>query len=218
MLNKIKIIALHPVFIYLVIFILECIPIKTAFVYNELPLEGDNFRTPTNEAVFYFSNNGKYAYPSPECYFELGNPPWSATYEQGGVKTVSNNIEASIPFRGFMCDKVVVSKTPSVQLSFSEKYLIFSYFLVNFSTFSHVFFYMLLAFSLLMYLPYSKKSYWHTFILCFMGGGLLELIQHFFIEGRNAGYDDMLMNTLGSIIAIVFYYFLKKKFLFLRRV
>jgi VanZ family protein len=214
MLQIIKRFLLNPVFVYIVIFILECIPIKVAFVFDELPKDGDNFKNSTSAAVFYYSNNGKYAYPSEECYFELGNPPWSATYEQGGVKTVSDKIEALIPFKGFMCDKDVVAKAPSVDHSFTEKYLTFNYFLGNFSTFSHVFFYMLFAFSLLLYLPNFKISYWYTFGLCFMGGGLLELIQHFFIEGRNASFDDMLMNTLGSFIAIVFYYFLEKKFLF----
>lgn len=218
MLQKIKTFLLNPIFIYLIIFVLECIPIKGAFVFNELPKEGDNFKNPTNAAVFYYSNNEKYAYPSEECYFKLGNPPWSATYAQGGVKTISDQIMASIPLKGLMCNKVVVAKTPIIALSFSEKYLTFSYFLGNFYTFSHVFFYMLLAFSILMYLPYAKKSYWHTFILCFLGGGLLELIQHFFIEGRNAGYDDMFMNSLGSFIAIVVYFFLVKKYLFLKRV
>ncbi len=218
MLNKIKIIALHPVFIYLVIFILECIPIKSPTIFHEFPKEGDNFRAKSNEAVYYYSKNGKYVYTSSECYFKLGNPPFSALYGQGGIKMISDKIDAEIPLQGSMCEKVAVVKTVIKKISFSEKYLNLDYFLFSFSTFAHLFCYMLFAFSIIYHQSKSNKKYWFAFITCFIGGVFLEVVQHFFIEGRNASFEDVLMNTTGCTIALVAYYFLNKKFLFLRRV
>jgi glycopeptide antibiotics resistance protein len=69
---------------------------------------------------------------------------------------------------------------------------------------------MLLALSILYQFRNNTKKYYHAFAACFIGGGLLELIQHYFIEGRTATFDDLAMNTLGSIIAIVAFWTLTK--------
>lgn len=192
----------HPILIYFVIFLLECIPVKSPDVLNEFPKEGDNFKSPDSFAVYYYTHNGKYNYTSPECYFKLGNPPFSATYEQGGIKTISTEIANKIPLLGSMCEKNGITKIEKKEISFDKKYLTVNYFLDNFSTFSHVFFYMLLAFSILYQYRNNAKKYINAFVACFIGGGVLELIQHYFIEGRTATFDDLAMNTLGSIIAI----------------
>jgi VanZ like family len=214
-LKKLKNILFNPFLIYLLISFLECIPVKSPIIYSELPKEGDNFRSKSNEAVYYYSKDGKYSYTSQECYFNLGNPPFSATYEQGGIKMISDEIVNKIPLLGSMCEEVVVAKIIKKDIPFSEKYLTVNYFLFSFSTFSHVFFYMLLAFSIIYHQSKSNKNYWFVFITCFIGGVFLELIQHFFIEGRNASFDDVLMNSIGAIIAILFYYLMNKKSLFL---
>ena len=213
--KKIKNIIINPILIYTVIFFLECIPIKSPPIFYEFPKEGDNFRSKSNEAVYNYSENGKYVYTSSDCYFELGNPPFSATYEQGGIKMISDEIVDKIPLLGSMCEKVVVAKIVKQDIPFSEKYLTVNYFQFSFSTLAHVFFYMLLAFSIIYHQSKSNKKYWFAFITCFIGGVFLELIQHFFIEGRNASFDDVLMNSIGSIIAILFYYFINKNSLFL---
>lgn len=213
-LKKIKNIVIHPILIYIMIFFLECIPIVRPTVFYTLPKDGDNFRTPTSEAVYYFTKNGKYSYTSPDCYFKLGNPPFSATYKQGGIKIISTEIADKIPLMGTMCGEVVVAKIVNKEIPFSEKYLNVNYFLFSFSTFSHVFFYMLLAFSIIYYFSNNKNKYWFTFIFCFIGGSFLELVQHFFIEGRNASFEDVFMNSVGSIIAISIYFWLQKNSLF----
>jgi VanZ family protein len=213
-LKKIKNIVINPILIYIIIFFLECIPIESPTVFYTLPKDGDNFRSPTSEAVYYFTKNGKYSYTSPDCYFKLGNPPFSATYKQGGIKTISTEIVDKIPLMGTMCGEVVVAKIVKKEIPFSEKYLNVNYFLFSFSTFSHVFFYMLLAFSIVYYLSNNKNKYWLTFIFCFIGGGFLELVQHFFIEGRNASFEDVFMNSVSSIIAISIYFWLQKRSLF----
>jgi len=213
---KIFKIVFHPIFIYLVIFFLECIPIKTPEVLNELPKNGDNFKSPDSFAVFYYHNNGKYSYTSPECYFKLGNPPFSSTYEQGGIKTISTLIANKIPFKGTMCEEIKIPKIKKKEISFEEKYLNTNYLLDNFSTFSHLMFYMLLAFSILYQFRNNSKKYLLSLVGCFIGGGLLEIIQHHFIEGRTATYDDLAMNTLGSIIAIVAFWILNRNSTFFR--
>jgi hypothetical protein len=200
----------HPILIYTVIFFLECIPIKAPVLVNEFPKEGDNFKSPDSFDVYHYTNNEKYSYTSPECYFRLGNPPFSATYEQGGIKTISTEIAAKIPLKGSMCGEKVVAKIEKKDISFDKKYLTTNYLLDNFSVFSHIFFYMLLAFSILYHYRNNTKKYYHAFVGCFIGGGLLELIQHYFIEGRTATFDDLAMNTLGSIIAILAFWTLTK--------
>lgn len=207
----------HPILIYTIIFFLECIPIKTPEVINEFPKEGDNFKSPDSFSVYYYTNNGKYNYTSPECYFKLGNLPFSATYEQGGIKTISAEIANKIPLMGSMCGEKVVAKIEKKDISFDKKYLTTNYLLDNFSVFSHVFFYMLFAFSILYQFRNNTKKYYHAFVACFIGGGLLELIQHSFIEGRTATFDDLAMNTLGSMIAIVTFGFLTKNKLLKKR-
>jgi len=196
----------HPILIYLVIFFLECIPVRAPEVQNELPKEGDNFKSPDSFSVYYYTNNGKYNYTSAECYFELGNPPFSATYEQGGIKTISTQIAAKIPLMGSMCGEKVVAKIEKKEMSFDKKYLTTNYLLDNFSVFSHIFFYMLLAFSILLHFKNDSTNYLYAVAACFVGGGVLELIQHYFIEGRTATFDDLAMNTLGSIIAIIVFW------------
>lgn len=195
--------------IFIIISFLECIPIKSPIVYNELPKEGDNFKSPSSDDVFYFTNNAKYSYTSADCYFQLGNPPFSATYKQGGIKSISTEIADQIVLKGSMCGELVVKKTESRKLSFIEKYTSVNYLLENFSTFSHFFFYMLLAFSIITYQTSNKSRYLITFIACFIGGGLLELVQFAFIEGRNASFEDIVMNSLGSCCAILIYHLYK---------
>ncbi|MCZ8198731.1 MAG: VanZ family protein [Flavobacterium sp.] len=206
----------HPILIYTVIFFLECIPIKAPVLVNEFPKEGDNFKSPDSFAVYHYTNNGKYSYTSPECYFRFGNPPFSATYEQGGIKTISTKIANKIPLMGSMCGEKVVAKIEKRDISFDKKYLNTNYLLDNFSVFSHIFFYMLLAFSILLLYKNDTKNYLYAFVACFVGGGLLELVQHYFIEGRTATFEDLAMNTLGSIIAIVTFWILIRNSSFFR--
>jgi VanZ family protein len=176
-----------------------------------MPKAGDNFKTLENSAVFYYNGKGKYSYSSPECFFKFGNPPFQTDPKDGGVKLIDAKIVDEIPFLGDMCDekksKSVYSraKSPSYQ-----KYLSTNYLLDNFSELSHLFFYTLWSLSLMFYFKANQRNYLWTFAICFTGGAVLEFVQLYFIEGRNASYEDQALNCLGAVVGIILYWIYKR--------
>lgn len=201
----------------MVIFILECISTENNVVYNKMPKEGDNFRAVTSKEVFYFSKDGKYNYTSDECYFSHGNPPYSAGYRDGGIMLVTPQIADKIQFKGSMCTEQKPSTIEDKKLSFFDKYATTSFFLGHFSGISHVLFYLVLAFSTTYHFSNKKHNYILTFTLCFVGGGLLEVIQHFFVVGRSGSIEDQVLNSIGILLGmslfwvVTKYNFLKEK-------
>lgn len=209
----IKKVVFHPVFIYLLIAALESIPYKPnseKIILNEMPKIGENFGIINDQSIYYYSGKGKYSYPSVDCYFGNGNPSFDTPYKDGGIKTISKSIADQIPLLGSMCGaekvKVVANKNNSVL----KKYSSTNYLLDHFSNISHVLSYLILSFSILFYFKSRKSKYWIAFWACFLGGGLLEGVQYFFIVGRNASYEDQILNCLGAIIGIVMFWTFKK--------
>lgn len=210
MLKKIVKTIFHPVLIYVVIFILECIPIKKPIVYNDMPKEGENFKTESTDSVFYYIKKQKYFYESEECYFSFGNLPFNKTYKEGGIKVVTEDVAWSIPLGGPMCGDKKLVKTEKKSHGFFEKYFNIGFFLMQFSAIAHFLVYALLAFSTRYKFQQIKRPYWFAFLVGVLGGGLLEVIQHIFVEGRSASSDDMLLNTLGTLFGLLSFWLIKK--------
>lgn len=205
-------VIIHPLFVYIFIAILECLPYTSnRLVLHEMPKAGDNFKSPDNSAVFYYNGVGKYSYASPECFFKLGNPPFQTSPNDGGIKLIDAQIVKKIPFLGDLCDeKKAQSVYSRAQSPSYQKYLSTNYLLDNFSDLSHIVFYTLWSLSLMFYFKANRrKSFW-TFAICFTGGAVLEFVQLFFIQGRNASYQDQLLNCLGAIVGIILFLVVKK--------
>ena len=140
MFNKIIKVLIHPLFIYRIIFALECIPYHPnakLVVLHEMPKAGDNFRTQNSEAVYYYSGKGKYGYTTPECYFGYVNPTFDISYKDGGIKTIDAVIGDKIPLLGSMCDeekKVEVKTNRSRVTNFFSTNFLLDYF----SNVSHI--------------------------------------------------------------------------------
>lgn len=212
MLQKVFKLLIHPFLVYALIAALECIPYypnAPKVVLYEMPLKGDNFGVPHSQAVYYYSGKGKYAYTSVECYFSYGNPSFDIGYKNGGIKTIDTAIANKIPLLGDMCDEaenVAVKKnTSTIANIFSTNFL-----LDYFSGVSHILSYLVLSLSILYHLRLQKKKYWIAFITVFIGGGILEFIQEFFILGRNASFEDQVSNCIGAIIGMLLFWILFK--------
>lgn len=211
MFRKLKKILIHPIFIYAVIAMLECIKYDDhTFVQNVMPNVGDNFKTKDSDAVYYFSGTGKYSYSSIDCYFSYKNPPFELSATEGGIKTINASIADNIPLLGGMCDHQKIKTEKINTYSPIKKYFSTNYLLFNFSNASHIISYFIFVFSILFYIKTTKNKYWIAFGLCFIGGGLLELVQKFFIEGRTASFEDQLLNCLGAILGIMLFCFFQK--------
>jgi hypothetical protein len=196
----------HPLFVYAVIASLCCIKLDEGKVYDGMPNKGDNFRTKEDATIYYFSGIGKYKYDDADCYFSKGNPPFGVEYEQGGVKTIDNSSAEKIPLMGTMCSSTPITiEKKQIQANFADKYLTKGFLLANFSELAHLGFYMALALSILLYYPNLQNKYLIAFILCLIGGIILEIVQHFFIMGRQASWEDLLLNTIGSFIGMLFF-------------
>ncbi len=205
--RKLVFLVIHPVFIYCIIAILECIPYESHLgkkVYHEMPKVGDNFQQEGDLEVYYYTGKGKYSYTTPECYFSFGNPSWGAKYEDGGIKTVDIKIAQSIPLLGNMCED---KKEVNFEKSYPTKETIYStnFLMDYFSGVSHFLTYLVFSFSILFHFRLRKFKYWATFIIVFISGGVLEFVQEFFIEGRHASIEDQNSNCLGAIVAIVLF-------------
>lgn len=210
--NQFLKVIIHPLFVYLFIAVLECLPYTSnRLVLHEMPKAGDNFKSPENSAVFYYNGVGKYSYASPECFFKLGNPPFQTNPKEGGIKLIDAQIVEKIPFLGDLCDeKKVKSVYSRTKAPVYQKYLSTNYLLDNFSDLSHIVFYTLWALSLMFYFKANQRKNLWTFVTCFTGGAVLEFVQLFFIEGRNASFADQGLNSLGAVIGIVLYWIFQK--------
>jgi len=206
-------ILIHPLFLYSIIAFLQCIPHTTdgtKVILYEMPNVGDNFRIIDSEAVYYYSGKGKYGYPNIECYYSYGNPAFDVDYEKGGIKTIDKSIADQIPLLGSMCNNAQKITEVKNQKSSLNRYFSINYLLFNFSNFSHVFFYVLLACSTIFHFRTSAYKYWFGFIACFFGGALLEFIQYFFVFGRSASWEDQGLNSLGAIIGMFLFWILDR--------
>lgn len=205
---------LHPLFVYAIIALLSCLTRDdNAHVLQEMPLTGDNFRTKDDGTIYYYNGAGKYLYTSAECYFSYGNPSFAKHYSQGGVKIIAQSFADRIPLMGNMCDdkKIAAAKTNIIiqkrnVIIPAEMYFSKGFLLANFSELAHVGCYMILALSVLLYIPGKRNKYLITFGLCLTGGIILEFIQHFFIFGREASFQDAAMNSMGTLAGMLIYW------------
>ncbi|MBS1535641.1 MAG: VanZ family protein [Bacteroidetes bacterium] len=176
-----------------------------------MPHTGDNFRSFDNPTVYYYNGKGKFSYSSQECFFKFGNPPFETNPEDGGVKYIEKRIVDAIPYLGDMCGKQKSAPVYNrIKVPAYKKYLSTNYLLDNFSDISHFTFYTLWALSLMFYLRENKNKSYLTFAICFLGGAMLEFVQLFFIEGRNASFEDEELNCLGAVVGIVLFWILQK--------
>ncbi len=192
----------HPIFIYLIITVLCCLP-KGTEVLNEMPNAGDSFKSNTSQTVYYFNGKGKLNYRTVDCYFKLGNPPFETNWQEGGIKTINEVIVNQIPLIGDMCDS---SQTKPTEISIKKVetpwyfYISKEYLLSKFSEVAHFISYLILSISLLNHFKTSSKKYLITITACLVGGILLEFVQHFFIPGREASIEDVCLNMSGCLV------------------
>jgi VanZ family protein len=52
---------------------------------------------------------------------------------------------------------------------------------------------------------YSTKWWIYPLVATFLMGFITEIVQHFFIEGRNGDPVDLIINLLGSVTVTVVY-------------
>ena len=177
-----------------------------------MPKRGDNFKSSQSAAVYYFNGYGKLIYPTIECYKSHDNPEFGIKYEFGGIKSIDENLNSKIPLIGKMCDslkvidKIDIPKTSPPLKTYLDKNIL----LDKFSEIAHFICYALLAISLMNYLKDNKKRIQITFVLCLIGGIILEIIQGLFIFGRHCSWEDVVLNSLGCITGIGLYFSLKK--------
>lgn len=204
----------HPIFIYLIITVLCCLP-KGTEVLNEMPIAGDNFKSNTSQTVYYFNGKGKFDYQSPDCFFKLGNPPFETNWQEGGIKTINESIVNQIPLMGNMCDS---SQTQAIVISIKKVetpwyfYISKDYLLSKFSEVAHFISYLILSISLINHFKKSTNKYLIAISICLVGGIILEFVQHFFIPGREASNEDVVLNMLGCLLGVVFYLKCKSMF------
>lgn len=211
MFRILRIIAAHPVFVYLIIIMLECIPyVKHTKIFNEIPEAGVNFRPADSPTVYYYSGKGKYAYVSADCYFSFGNPPFETSPEAGGIKTLNKEIADAIPLLGEMCGGQKIENAAMKTVSPYKKFLSTNYLLDEYSNISHVISYMLLSLSLLFYFRPRKNLFVVVFAICFTGGAILEFVQKYFIEGRTASFEDQFLNCVGATLGILIFIGIRK--------
>ncbi len=57
----------------------------------------------------------------------------------------------------------------------------------------------------------NKKAipYIITLLFCVIYGGVTEIIQHFFVDGRSGEIADFAANTIGSLIGVAGFYYMK---------
>lgn len=213
-------VLIHPLLIYHIIAILECRPYHSALdqqVYLSLPKIGENFKAPNEDMVYYYSGKGKYMYSSIDCFFSMGNPSWSESLENGGIRTIDDSIAAAIPLLGDMCDdnmlhsqaiRTVEGKKIDIGL---QRYFSFNYLIDNFSGLAHLLAYFLLAFSICYKFIASKFKYAIAFFGCFIGGSILEIIQHLLIIGRSGSWSDIWINSVGALLGIATYWMFNRK-------
>ncbi|MFQ3577117.1 MAG: hypothetical protein SNJ77_11845, partial [Cytophagales bacterium] len=81
-------------------------------VFDVMPLSGENIRTIESPVVYYFDGSLKHIYPNENCYFSLGNPPFSEHYSRGGIKFVTQRVIDMIPDGETLCseNKQVIQK------------------------------------------------------------------------------------------------------------
>ncbi len=183
---------------YITIFVLSMVP-SSNMVLDELPNEGDNFKSPDNTAVYHYSNGCKYLYDNTECYISKGNPPYGTSPNNGGIKVVERSLTDQIPLGGYVCSgKVdVVLATPI------EDALSIQDFIYRVSDYGHFPAYYLLTLLLFMSLTKVKNPMRWAFILSFLGGGIIELAQGYFNIGRQASLGDLGLNIGGTCLALL---------------
>ncbi len=51
--------------------------------------------------------------------------------------------------------------------------------------------------------PLSARFLWNSFFICLLYGGLIELLQHFFVTNRHGEWLDFVANGLGALLALL---------------
>lgn len=169
-------------------------------VFNEMPVEGDNFKAPNHPTIYHYQHSAKYSYDDSTCYFSKGNPPFGTSYEQGGIKTINKEIVESIPNKGSVCEeKIVQAPKPKTSTGFSLKV-----FIRKFADYGHYPAYVILTLLLLWSFDNVALRITWSLTLSITGGILIEIIQGLFIDGRSGSLSDLMLNLLGIGTAFVF--------------
>ncbi|QCR24406.1 VanZ family protein [Pontibacter sp. SGAir0037] len=84
--------------------------------------------------------------------------------------------------------------------------------LLSFDSFAHAFMFAVLTFFMIVGLKkqfsYPRLKHYAirtSFFICSIFGILIELLQHFFIQGREGDIIDIISDTIGSLTGILLY-------------
>jgi hypothetical protein len=176
-------------------------------VLDELPNEGDNFKSPESAVVYHYQNGKKYIYDNSECYFSKGNPPYGTSPNKGGIKVVESSLTDLIPLGGTVCSGNA-GEVPVVHIEDSFSIQDFIY---QVSDYGHFPAYLLFTLLLFMSLTKVKNTMVWAFVLSFLGGGLIELAQGYFNLGRQASLSDLGLNLGGTCLALFILYYRQQR-------
>lgn len=173
-----------------------------------LPLEGQNFKVVDAPVVYRLERGHRRPYKSAAAFLlRLENPPFGTPYEEGGILLCDSVVLLFYPLGVKMPDLGKEEVQSSDNYSYQKVNLSCS--LLGKDKIGHLLIYIGLA--ILLWLTFAKlfslSQNKMLILVVLLGCGigfLLELGQQFCSKGRDAEWEDMLMNSIGISIGVVF--------------
>lgn len=170
-----------------------------------LPQEGENFKVIDDVVVYHLERGQRRSYKTGASYLQRpGNPPFGTPYEEGGILLVDSFVLLLHPLGADMprlkdTTSVLLAPTIPQGPAWWEPY-------THWDKLGHAGVYLLLG--LLLWKSCEQRhqrpvvtAAWVLAVGTVLGW-LLELAQASFSLGRDAEWDDLLMNTLGLLLGI----------------
>lgn len=171
------------------------------------PQEGDNFKIVDASVVYRLDRGHRRPYKSAAAFLSRSeNPPFGTPYVEGGILLCDSIVLLFYPLGVKMPrpneGKIVpFHKRPLQRVNAGRS-------LLRKDKVGHLLVYMGLA--ILLWLAFFARSnrstrqlFWMVLLVGSGLGFLLEMGQQFFSEGRDAEWEDMLMNVLGLVLGAV---------------
>jgi hypothetical protein len=162
------------------------------------PKEGDNFKIANQPRVYRLEDGEKRPYLSSVSYLsDSNNAPYGTSYEEGGILICDAVRVAAIP----LGEPMPLKATKIAEQKDWKRFL-------DGDKLGHLVVYLLFSFLMLMAFYQQKKpsiQYLSFACILFSIGLGIELLQANFTESRNFEWEDMMMNSLGIGVAILFF-------------
>ena len=165
------------------------------------PKEGDNFKAANISIVYQLQDGKKRRYPSARSFLHR-NSPFNTTCEKGGILICDASTVNAIP------DGQMIALAPNEKAKVKRKANFWNT-IFRKDKASHLLGYfiwtLLLLYSLQGYAWSWNKKVTYTLIFASILGTLVELVQYYFIHGRDAEWLDWCANMLGTSLALILY-------------